>query len=248
MCPVLLHLIITPWPNMVQNILRITALHPASLQHGQFKKKANLRDLIAATGLVILLKFDSNHLFFSPCDLEICWRTLKNNRAPLVYYVKLCASFQGHWWIQTGVRVPKRSIPVKIGNFLSGVTLKFDIWPWKQRVASSTLRQALCIISKPLVNSNWCYRPKTPHLGQNRRFFSRVTLKFDDLKDNMTPLLSSIKLCASFHRHMRIQTWVTVRKPLNWVLTSVTLTFCMGITSVVGDNCWKFHYHTMMGT
>ena len=33
--------------------------------------KANLRDLIAATGLVILLKFDPNHRFFVPCDLEI---------------------------------------------------------------------------------------------------------------------------------------------------------------------------------
>ena len=37
-----------------------------------YYKKANLRDLIAATGLVILLKLDSNHRFFSPCDLEIC--------------------------------------------------------------------------------------------------------------------------------------------------------------------------------
>ena len=33
--------------------------------------KGNLRDLIAATGLVILLKLDSNHRFFSPCDFEI---------------------------------------------------------------------------------------------------------------------------------------------------------------------------------
>ena len=37
--------------------------------------KANLRDLIAATGLVILLELDSNHWFFSPCDLEIWWMT-----------------------------------------------------------------------------------------------------------------------------------------------------------------------------
>ena len=37
----------------------------------QFANKANLRDLIAATGLVILLKLDSNSRFFSPCDLEI---------------------------------------------------------------------------------------------------------------------------------------------------------------------------------
>ena len=55
--------------------------------------KANLRDLIAATGLAILLKFDPNHRFFSPCDLEIWWMTSKNNRAPLLYYIKLCALF-----------------------------------------------------------------------------------------------------------------------------------------------------------
>ena len=144
-----------------------------------------LRDLIAATGLVILLKFVPNHRFFSPCDIEIWWMTLKilghifytklsivhhfksigefklklqsgnaqfgsklaifcvpcdheiwwmtlkNNKAPLLYYIKLCASFQSHGWIQTGVTVRKRSIRVKIGNFLSRVTLKFDGWPWK---------------------------------------------------------------------------------------------------------------------
>ena len=33
--------------------------------------KANLRNLIAATCLVFLLKFYPNHRFFSPCDLEI---------------------------------------------------------------------------------------------------------------------------------------------------------------------------------
>ena len=33
--------------------------------------KANLRDLIAATGIVILLKLDLNCRCFSPCDLEI---------------------------------------------------------------------------------------------------------------------------------------------------------------------------------
>ena len=39
---------------------------------------ANLRDLIAATGLVILLNLNSNRRFFSPCDLEIWWMTLEN--------------------------------------------------------------------------------------------------------------------------------------------------------------------------
>ena len=94
-------------------------------------KKANLRDLIAATGLVIFLKFDPNHRFFSPCDLEIWWMTLENNRAPLLYYIKLCASFQIHRWIETEVTVRKHSIRVKIGECLSCVTLEFDEWPWK---------------------------------------------------------------------------------------------------------------------
>ena len=69
--------------------------------------------------------------FFVPCDLEIWWMTLKNNRAPLRCCFKLCASFRSHWWFQTKVTVRKRSIRVKIGDLLSRVTLKFDGWPWK---------------------------------------------------------------------------------------------------------------------
>ena len=60
--------------------------------------------------------------FFALRDLEIWWMTLKNNRASLLYYIKLCASFQSHWWIQTGVTVRKCSIRVKIGNFC-------PVWP-----------------------------------------------------------------------------------------------------------------------
>ena len=45
------------------------------------------------------------------------------------------------------------------------------------------------------------------------------------LKNNRAPLLSNIKLYASFHHHVWIQTGVTVRKRLSWVVTSVTLTF-----------------------
>ena len=45
-----------------------------------------------------------------------------------------------------------------------------------------------------------------------------------NLKNHRAPLLSNIKLCASFH-YMWIQTGVTVQKRPSWVLTSVTLTF-----------------------
>ena len=58
--------------------------------------KANLRDSIAATSLVILLKLDSNRRFWSPCDHEIWLMTPKNNWARLLYYMKLCALFQIH--------------------------------------------------------------------------------------------------------------------------------------------------------
>ena len=116
------------WIKFILYIQIIRHCLKAISYNGVSLNKANLRDLIAATGLVILLKFDPNHRFFVPCDLEIWWMALENNRAPLLYYIKLCASFQIHQWIQIGITVRKRSIWVKIGNFLSRVTLKFDRW------------------------------------------------------------------------------------------------------------------------
>ena len=124
------------WPNWylhkknwnpmksIQVIVRTPSTHDQAPRF--IKNKANLRDLIAATGLVILLKFDPIHRFFSLCDLEIWCMTLKNNTAPLLYYIKLCVSFQIHRWIQTKV-----TVRVKIGDFLSCVTMKFDGWTWK---------------------------------------------------------------------------------------------------------------------
>ena len=67
-----------------------------------------------------------NRRFLVPCDLEIWWMTLKNNRAPLLCYIKLCASFLSHRWIQTGVTVRKRSIWVKICDFF--VLCDLEIW------------------------------------------------------------------------------------------------------------------------
>ena len=112
--------------------------------------------------------------FLEPCDLEIWRMTLKNNRAPLQCYFKLCASFLSHWWI-----------------------------------------------------SNLSYSPETPNLGQIWRFLEPCDLEIwrMTLNKNRAPLLSYIKLYASFHHHMWIQTGVTVRKQLSWVVTSVTLTF-----------------------
>ena len=70
--------------------------------------------------------------------------------------------------IQSGVTAKKRSIWVKLGDFLSRVTFKFDGWPWKQWGTSSMLLQALCIISKTSVNQNWIYSLETLNSGQNQ--------------------------------------------------------------------------------
>ena len=73
--------------------------------------------------------------------------TLKNNRAPLLCCFKLYASFHNNQWIQTKVTVRKRSIRVKIGDFLSRMTLKIDEWPWKTTghlfYATSSLSKSL---------------------------------------------------------------------------------------------------------
>ena len=74
---------------------------------------------------------------------------------------------------------------------------------------------------------NWTYSPETSNLGQIRRFLEPCDLEIwrMTLQNNRAPLLSIIKLYASFHHQMWIQTGITVRKRLSWVVTSVTLTF-----------------------
>ena len=66
--------------------------------------------------------------------LKSCLVAAKNNRAPLLCYFKLCASFHSHWWIQTGVKVRKRPIWVKFDDFFSRLTLKFGRWPWTRQI------------------------------------------------------------------------------------------------------------------
>ena len=58
-----------------------------------------------------------NRWCFVPCDLEIWWMTLENNRASPLCCFKLGATFHSHWWIQTGVTVRKRPIWVKFEEF-----------------------------------------------------------------------------------------------------------------------------------
>ena len=82
------------------------------------------------TGLVVISNWIQIVDFSPLVTLKFDGWHRKNNRAFLLYYVKLCASFQTHQWIQTGVTVRNPLNGVKI-EILSHVTLKFDGWPWK---------------------------------------------------------------------------------------------------------------------
>ena len=142
------------------------------------------------------VKLDTNRRFFSLCGREIWWMTSKNNRALLVYYIKLCASFQIHRWSQTWVTVRKRSIWVKIGDFFVLCDLEIRWMTWKNIRAPLLYQIKLCIISKPWVNLNWSHSPETLYSGQRRRFFVLCDLEIwrMTLKNNRSPLLCCFKL------------------------------------------------------
>ena len=133
--------------------------------------KATLRDLKAATGLVILLRLDSTRRLFARVTFKIDGWHPKNNKARLLKYIKLCASFCSHWWIQTGVIVLKRPIWVKIDDFLQCV---LAIWP----MTLKNNREPLLCYFKLCVSfrRHWWLQTgvtvrKRPKMGQIRRFF-----------------------------------------------------------------------------
>ena len=139
-------------------------------------------------------------VFFAPCNLEIWQMTLKTIRAPLLSYFKLCVSFCSHRWIQTGVIVRKRPIPVKISEFLSRTSLKYWEWPWKTvghpfYPTSSFLYYFVAIgeFKLELQSGN-------AQFGSKSAIFRPVwprSLK-DDLKNNRAPLLCHFKLIHHF--------------------------------------------------
>ena len=180
-----------------------------------------------------MLNSGQNRRFFVLCDLEIWWMTLKNNRAPFLCYIKLCASFQSHQWIQTGVTVWKRSIRVKISNFF--VPCDLEIW-WM--TLKSNRAPLLCYFK--LYASFHSHRVIQTKVAVRKQ---SIQVKIDDffvpcdleiwrmtLKNNRAPLLHYFKLGVSFHSHWWIQPGVTVRKCPIWVkigafFSRVTLKF-----------------------
>ena len=158
--------------------------------------------------------------------LEIWWMILKNNRAPLLCYVKLCASNQIVHQIgefELTLQSENAQFKSKSAIFWSRVTLQFDVWPWKTighlfYVASNFVHHFIAI------SEFWLeLQSGNAQFGSKSMFFVSCDLKiwWMTLKNKRAHhLLSNIKLCASFHHH---HMWIATG--VSWVLTSATFTF-----------------------
>ena len=171
--------------------------------------------------------------------------TLKNNRAPFLCCFKLYASFHNHRWIQTKVTVRKRSIRVKISDFLSRMTLKFDEWPWKTighlfYATSSCMHHFVAIGELKLELQSW-----------NAQFGSKSTIFRAVWPWNLMDDLEKQQGTSPKH-HQAL--WIILSSYVNsnWSYSAetaklghdlcdldlwpMTLTFCMDITFVIGNN------------
>ena len=193
---------------------------------------------------------------FRPCDLEIWWITPKNDKACLLYYIKLCVSFQIHQWIQT-VTVRKRPIWVKFDDFFSRVTLQFDVWPSKTIghlfYSTSSFVQHLVAIGV----FKFELQSRNPQCGSNSTIFRPVWPwnLTDDLEkqyDTFPKQHQALCIISSWYLNSNWsygpETTKLAVDLCDLDLWPLTLNFCMDVTFVIGNNLWKFHDDTMMRT
>ena len=93
-----------------------------TIRHLFYASSSFVHHFVAIGGIKLELQSGTPNLgqiwlFLEPCDLKIWHMTLENNRTPLLCYFKLFASFRSHWWVQTGVTVPKCPIWVTFDEF-----------------------------------------------------------------------------------------------------------------------------------
>ena len=128
---------------------------------------------------------------------------LEKNRAPLLYHVKLCASFQSHLWIQTLAIVRKRSNRVKNCDFFPHVTSKLEGRPWKIIEHLLELYYAKLCASLQIHQwiKSWVTVQKRSIQVKIGDFFVPCDLIIWQmtLKNNRAPLLGCFNLCALFH-------------------------------------------------
>ena len=184
--------------------------------YGSFQSHRWIRNGVTVRKHQIL---GQNQQFFVPCDLEIWQMTLKNNRAPLLCYLKFYVSFHSHLWNQNEVRSGNTKFGSKSAIFC-------PVWPWNFTDDLEKTIGHLFYATSSLVHHFIAICGFKMELQSgNAQFGSKLAIFFPcdieiwrmTLKNNRAPLLCYFKLCASFHSHLWIQNGVTVQKRQIWV-------------------------------
>ena len=163
----------------------------------------------------------------------------ENNRAPLLCHVKLCAWFYNHQRINTGVTVRKYQIWVKISNFFSHMTLKFDRWPWQ------TIRHHIYAMPSFV---------KTNNPGVPCDFFAPCEFEIWRMNLNNTSPMPLQAVCIILLPDVNSNwSYGPETAKLGFYLCDLDLcplilTSCMDITDVNGNNSCEFYDDMMKKT
>ena len=226
--------VLLSWP-----IYSLFKLRSVPIQ-GICKNKANLKEFDSCDRPINITQIGYKSSFFLwPWNLMDDLKKFGSNL--VIFLSRVTLKFHGWPWKATGHLFQTRSSFVLHFKVMDALKLELQpgksqfwskcvffgpVWSWnstgdleKQQVTSSILWQALCIISKPSVNSNLSHSPETVDWGQNRWIFVLRIFKiwWMTLESNKAPLLCCFQFCASFHSHQWIQTRFTIRKEPIWV-------------------------------
>ena len=181
--------------------------------------------------------------------------TLKNNRAPLLCYFKLCASLHHHRLIRNGIPVQKHSIRVKIDELF--VPCGLVTWQMTSKHNRAHFQPTLTFVHHFVTIGEF----KLDLQSRNAQFGSKSTIFLvvwpwnltDDLeKQQSTSSMTHEALCIISSPCMNSNSsygpetakfgfWPSWSWPL-------TLILCMDITFVNGNHSWKFYDDRMTGT
>ena len=219
--------------------------------------KANLRDLIAATGLVI-----SNWIQIVNFSARVTVKFDGWPRKIIGHLFYATASFVHHFVLPIDeFKLELQSRNPQFGSnltiFFSRVTYKFHGWPSKTIghlfYATSSLVQHFV----PIGEFKLELQSGNAQSGSNSMIFLAVWPwnLTDDLEKQQGTSSKQHQAVCTISSHDVNSNWIYGPETVKWGhdlcdldFWPLTLTFCMDITSVIGNNSWKFHDDTMMGT
>ena len=205
-----------------------------------------------------MLNLGQNRRSFVPCDIVF----LCGWHCETIGHLLYVASSLMHHFIAIGELKQKlhsgnAQFGSKLAIFLSRVTLKIDWWPWKTighlfYATSSFVHHLVTIVEFNLELQS-----------RNAQFGSKSTIFWASWTWNLNDDLEKQKgfspkrhltLCIISSSYVNSNSSCSPEKDklgydiCDLDLWPMTLTFCMDITFVIGNNSWKFRDDTMTGT